>query len=139
MSSVFSLRMDRSSDGVEIVCAGELDVSGAAKLKDAVDLALIDRPSVLKLDVREVSLLSSAGIKAFLGALELCRAAGVLFNLQVQGHPRRVLDLVGLWWLGVIDDGGEIQAILQEAMSRYGELYDDHGLGGGLRGGEVVE
>jgi anti-anti-sigma factor len=133
----FTLTVTRSHSGTSISCSGELDLVGAAKFRDAADLALSEESVALSIDGRGITLMTSAGIEAILRVLERCRAAGVTFHLEVGKQARRVLDLVGLWWLGVIDDGAEIDAVLEEARVRYAQLRDD-GVHGGFDSGGVM-
>ena len=129
MSIEFELTVVRTPAGTRLTCAGELDVLGAAKFSDAVELALRDEERQLFVDGTSITLMASAGIAAMVRTVKLCRSSGVLLHLEISKHARRVLDLVGLWWLGVIDDGIEIETALQEAMARYAELSeDDRGL-----------
>lgn len=106
-------------DSAVIVCAGELDVSTSGKLRDAIDIAVQRGPSEVHLDCSGVGFLSAAGISAIVGAVAACRAAGIKLRLSLSQQIRHVLDMVGLWWLGVIDDGMSIEVALEEARRLY--------------------
>jgi anti-anti-sigma factor len=125
MSIEFELRVVKTRGGTTITCSGELDIFGASKFRDAVELALRDEPAQLSIDGTGITLMTTAGIEAFVRTVKLCQSSGVRLDLEIGRHPRRILDLVGLWWLGVIDDGVEIETALQKAMARYAELGED--------------
>ena len=125
MSIEFELSVVKTRDGTTIICRGELDILGASKFWDAVELALSDEERQLSIDGSSITLMTSAGIAALVRTVKLCRSSGVRLHLEIGKHARRMLDLVGLWWLGVVDDGIEIETALQEAMARYAELGED--------------
>jgi anti-anti-sigma factor len=68
-----SITMKRLDDGsVEISPRGEVDASNATTIRQAVEAALAEaRPRRIRLDLREVTLLDSAGI----GILVACHGA----------------------------------------------------------------
>lgn len=39
--------------------------------------------------------------------------------MRLSPEARKVLDLVGLWWLGVVKDGISAQIALEEALRAY--------------------
>jgi anti-sigma B factor antagonist len=109
-------------DGLStIVCRGELDVSTSNKLREAVSIALERAPTTLKLDCNGVRFLSAAGITVLVDSLVECRAAGTKLDLELSTQARRVLDIVGLWWLGIVEDGVAIHVSLQQALKTYAE------------------
>jgi anti-anti-sigma factor len=103
-----------------IRCAGELDVSTCRQLHSALRQALLGKPSALDLDCTGISLLTAAGIKCLVEAEVACRSRGIDLNMSLSPEARKVLDLVGLWWLGVVKDGISAEIALEEALRAYG-------------------
>lgn len=104
-----------------IVCKGELDVATASRLRTAVAEALEGSPARLVLDCSELTLLSAAGISALIDAMRQAKEVGAKFDMSISSRARRILDVVGLWWFGVVDDGVSLDAALEEALKRYAE------------------
>lgn len=121
----FDLTIRYGDDLTSVECKGELDLSTSPKLKDAVEICVERTPRVLELDLGGLSLLSSSGIEAILYAVGRCRDAGVVLNITLSEPARRVLDLVGLWWVGVIDDGLSIEHALRDALRTYKRVSPD--------------
>ncbi len=121
MGDDFSIDVSRALTATRICCRGALDLVPAERLREAVGLELERGAPTLVLDCSEVSLLTSAGITALVDAASGCRDAGITLEMAFSPHARRVLDLVGLWWLGVIDDGISIHASLQRALRSYAD------------------
>jgi anti-anti-sigma factor len=104
-------------DVCTIICTGELDLLSAAELSEEIESVLDGQPERLTLDVRGLTLLSSAGIELFLETAGSCYDEGVPFELQVNPYGRQLLDLVGLWWLGVITDGYAAEVAMRRESS----------------------
>jgi anti-anti-sigma factor len=100
-------------------CSGELDLSTCQKLEDAFALCLESHPSALHLDLSQLSLLTSAGIESLLRIVERAYREEIEVELSLSTQARRILDLVGLWWIGVIDDGVAIDAALANVHRSY--------------------
>ena len=93
----------------------------AEKLREAAGTELELGARTIVLDCSEVSLLTSAGITALVDVAIGCREADAGLDMTFSSHCRRVLDLVGLWWLGVVDDGIAVHASLQSALRSYAD------------------
>lgn len=119
MSADFYLSTSDKGRTKTLSCSGELDLSTCQKLEDAFALCLEDEPSVLHLDLSQLSLLTSAGIDALLRIIERAHHEEIEMELTMSAQARRILDLVGLWWVGVIDDGVAIDAALATVHRRY--------------------
>lgn len=102
-----------------IRCSGELDVSTCKELRSAVDGALASGPRSLQLDCSGITLLTAAGIKCLVETQLACRTRGVDLDMTLSPEARKVLDLVGLWWLGVVKDGISVEIALEEALRTY--------------------
>jgi anti-anti-sigma factor len=112
--------------GVSITCSGELDSLASARLEEALDLCFERSPRSLHLDALGLSLLTSAGVGTFLQAAQRCHEEGIAFSLETNKQGRRILDLLGLWWLGVVDDGAALETAMRDAQKRYAELRFDN-------------
>lgn len=117
----FFLDVWDEGDATTVVCKGELDISTAGRLRESVAEALEARPRRLFLDCSGVSFLSAAGITALVEAVDRARRNGVDLELSLSKKARRVLDVVGLWWLGVVDDGFAVEETLDQALKKYAE------------------
>ncbi|MFP5297825.1 MAG: STAS domain-containing protein [Actinomycetota bacterium] len=117
----FFLDVWDEGDSTTIVCKGELDIATAGRLREAVAKALDSRPGRLILDGNGLSFLSAAGITALVEAVDRARRHSVDLELSLSKKARRVLDVVGLWWLGIVDDGFAVEEALDDALRRYAE------------------
>lgn len=108
------------AEGARIRCGGELTPVTARILIDAVEQCLERGSTRLEVDCSDLGIPGAAAIKAFLEVHRRCLEAGASLRLVVGPAARRVLDLVGLWWLGVVS--GYEGASLQDTLRRYAEL-----------------
>ncbi len=118
--SDLSILVETRARRTTIRCSGDLDVSTCRELRDAVNRALARDPELLELDCSRISLLTAAGIKCLVEAELACRAKSVPLDMALSPEARRVLDVVGLWWLGVVKDGIAVEIALEQALRRYG-------------------
>jgi anti-anti-sigma factor len=74
----FSITTRQSPGGVvEIVPHGEIDLETAAELRGAVDAAFAaDQPTLIRVDLRDVAFVDSAGISALVGAYHTAKVRG---------------------------------------------------------------
>lgn len=121
MGDDFSIDISHDSAVTLLRCRGSLDLLPSEKLRKAVAGELEQGSRSIVLDCSAVSLLTSAGITALVDVAIGCREAGAVLEMSFSPHCRRVLDLVGLWWLGVVDDGIAIHASLQSALRSYAD------------------
>ena len=95
-----SLSINTSEDAGRVLVEGEVDVSNADELRDAVDSALaLDAPEVT-VDLSQVPYIDSTGIGVLVGAAH--RAADAGKKLVVASPQKNVARVLGL--LGVADD-----------------------------------
>lgn len=87
-----------SNDATRLVSVtGEVDVSNADKLREAVDEALGSTPSRVEVDLAETSYIDSTGIGVLVGAATRASEAGIAFEVaNPQHNVRRVLGLLGV-------------------------------------------
>ena len=114
-----SITVEHDAGRVAIRCSGELDLSSCKDLHGALREAATARPPVLELDCTGVTLLTAAGIKCLVEAEVSCRSRGIDLELTLSPEARKVLDVGGLWWLGVVKDGISAEMALEEALRAY--------------------
>lgn len=117
----YSIDVSHGPDETRIRCVGSLDLLPAEKLREVVSAELQREVRSIVLDCSQVSLLTSAGITALVDVAIACRKTDAALEMRFSSHARRVLDLVGLWWLGVVDDGIAVHASLQSALRSYAD------------------
>lgn len=80
-----------------VTVVGEVDVSNAGELREAVDSALEAAPAEVSVDLAEVSYIDSTGIGVLVGAATRAQEAGVAFSVaHSQANVKRVLGLLGV-------------------------------------------
>ena len=82
---------------VRLALMGEFDLSNAAQVEDAIREVERDRPSLIVLDLRELTFMDSTGLRALAQANSRAEEAGV--SLSIVRGPRqieRVLEISGL-------------------------------------------
>ena len=119
---VASTRQDGS---ITIACKGELDIASSASVKEALAAALQHNPERICIDAARVSFISAAGISTLIVAMTSCQERGIRFDVVLSSQVRRVFDLVGLWWFGVLDDGIAVGRALDEALRNYARHFAD--------------
>lgn len=118
--SDLSISVEHRDGRSTIRCAGELDVSTCRELRTALRKTIMARPEKLELDCTGITLLTAAGIKCLVEAEVACRSRDIPIDMTLSPEARKVLDLVGLWWLGVVKDGISAEIALEEALRAYG-------------------
>lgn len=85
-------------DGTTIVSVvGEVDVSCASTLRDALDEALASAPASLIVDLAEVPYIDSTGIGVLVGGAHRASDAGIAFAVtNPQRNVARVLGMLGV-------------------------------------------
>lgn len=123
--SDLSISVEHGAGRTTIRCSGELDVSTCRELQAALRKALLSKPAALELDCTGISLLTAAGIKCLVETEVACRTRSIDLDMSLSPEARKVLDLVGLWWLGVVKDGISAEIALEEALRAYGNREPD--------------
>ena len=95
-----SLSINTSEDAARVLVEGEVDVSNADELRDAVDSALAHDAPEVTVDLSQVPYIDSTGIGGLVGAAH--RAADAGKKLVVASPQKNVARVLGL--LGVADD-----------------------------------
>ncbi len=85
-------------NGVEHVgVVGEVDVSNASELREALDAVLAEAPAAVTVDLAEVAYIDSTGIGVLVGAATRAAEDGVSLSVaNPQANVRRVLGLLGV-------------------------------------------
>ena len=83
--------------GTVVAATGEVDVSCASELRDAIDAALAGEATSLIIDLAEVPYIDSTGIGVLVGAAHRGADAGKAVRVaNPQRNVRRVLDMLGV-------------------------------------------
>ena len=87
-----------NEDGAVLVtAAGEVDVSCASELRDALDAILREGAALVQVDLEQVPYIDSTGIGVLVGAAHSAEEAGqTLVVLRPQRNVKRVLDMLGI-------------------------------------------
>lgn len=94
-----SLRIDTSlNDDLGLISIeGEIDVSNANELREAIDGLLTQRPAGMVVDLAHVAYIDSTGIGVLVGAVHRAKEAGIPFEVaNPQRNVVRVLSLLGV-------------------------------------------
>ncbi len=119
--SDLAISVERAGRRTVVRCVGELDVSTCRELRQVLRETLSEDLDTLTLDCSGLSILTAAGIKCLVEAELACRNKGVELDMSLSQEARKVLDVVGLWWLGVVKDGISVELALEQALRRYGD------------------
>lgn len=87
-----------TTEGARLVSvSGEVDVSNAPELRDAIGAALSDGVSSVSVDISDVSYIDSTGIGVLVGAAHRAVDEGVTFSVaHPQRNVARILSLLGM-------------------------------------------
>lgn len=118
----FEVTTERTDSSTLVICSGELDIATCARLEEVLDLVLEDAPQSLGFDGRGISLLTSSGIATLYRLVQACKERGITLRLDLSHKARWVLDQVGLWWLGVLDDGLAVEDALSDALRAFARI-----------------
>ncbi|NMF25053.1 STAS domain-containing protein [Olsenella umbonata] len=87
----------KAENGRKVQVAGEVDVSNASKLRDAIDELLAKGVPSVDVDLSQVSYIDSTGIGVLVGAVHRAHDAGLsLVVSNPQRNVARVLDMLGV-------------------------------------------
>lgn len=86
-----------SGKTITVHAEGEVDVSNASELRDAIDAALKKAPERIVVDLAEVPYIDSTGIGVLVGAAHRGRDEGVALSVtNQQKNVARVLGMLGV-------------------------------------------
>jgi anti-anti-sigma factor len=90
--------------GITVIrCAGELDMSSCAEVREAIDWSFTPDLETLRLDLTAVTFFDSCAVRCLAGCLQHCRELGVALELLPSAAVTRVLRLVGFEQLGGLE------------------------------------
>jgi anti-anti-sigma factor len=81
MRPQFTVHVDHATDRTTIVVGGEIDIATIASLKDARAQAVKDGPASMRIDLRGVSFIDSAGLKFLLETHRMAEQSGLALSL----------------------------------------------------------
>jgi anti-sigma B factor antagonist len=97
MTMQLSITTTDTDDARTIAVEGEIDVSCASELRDAIDAAIQDAIPSIDVDLAGTSYIDSTGIGVLVGAANRAAEAGLEFSVsRPQRNVSRVLDLLGV-------------------------------------------
>ncbi|WP_028263350.1 STAS domain-containing protein [Atopobium fossor] len=86
-----------TATGITLMVSGEVDVSCADELRNALFAALESKPAQIIVDLSEVSYIDSTGIGVLVGvAHKAAEQNGILSVIHPQKNVARVLSLLGV-------------------------------------------
>ncbi len=91
---------------------GELDHHGAEEMRTEIDRRLrADKPSILRLDFRQVTFMDSSGVGLVMGRCRLLRTWGGRLELSgMSGTAERIMRLSGIENIAVVlTEKGDVQ------------------------------
>src|SRR5688572_5045897 len=90
----FKVEQQQTNGKVHVIVRGELDMETGPRAEEELRRAEDGRPSVLVLDLREVTFFDSTGLQLVLDADVRAREEGRTFVVMPgDGEPRRILEL----------------------------------------------
>lgn len=123
--SGFGVASSKRDGNITIACKGELDIATSSSLREAVAENLRHEPERICIDASRVTFISAAGISTLIVSMTECQERGIHFDAVLSPQVRRVFDLVGLWWFGVLDDGIAVHRSLDAALQNYARHFAD--------------
>jgi anti-sigma B factor antagonist len=92
----FSVATEQVEGGLRLTVRGDLDLASAAEFERAITAAQRSAPGTMVLDLSWLAFLDSRGLRAILGAKELCEQQGCELGLIAGEQARRLFDMTGL-------------------------------------------
>ncbi len=89
------LHVSAGDGAVVIECRGELDLSNALQLRNALPPTDAQGISLLRIDMAEVTFMDSSGLASLLEADRRCRELGATFEIVASRFIARLLALTG--------------------------------------------
>lgn len=89
------LHVSAADGAVVIECRGELDLSNAQELRNALPAPDAQGISVLRIDMAEVTFMDSSGLASLLEADRRCRELGATFEIVASRFIARLFALTG--------------------------------------------
>lgn len=92
-----NIAISQEADTVLVKVAGEVDVSNASELRDAINAKLPETTGELVVDLADVPYIDSTGIGVLVGAAHRARGQGAMLVVaRPQRNVARVLGMLGV-------------------------------------------
>ncbi len=92
-----NITFSQEADALLVKVAGEVDVSNASELRDAIDAKLPETAGELVIDLADVPYIDSTGIGVLVGAAHRAQEKGLsLVVCRPQRNVARVLGMLGV-------------------------------------------
>jgi anti-anti-sigma factor len=106
-----TVKTEETGDSTRLALSGELDISTAPRIEEALAAAEEKRPALIVLDLRELGFMDSTGLRTILGADTRARADGRrLVVVQGDENIRRVFEVTRLYdRVEIVDDPADVQ------------------------------
>jgi anti-anti-sigma factor len=95
----FSLSVRHSGMVSTLSCSGELDGEHTSKLRDAIEMTIETRPTILEFDGTRLSFIDGRAIEALLHLAGECARRGIVARISCSPPVSALLDKMGLSWL----------------------------------------
>jgi anti-sigma B factor antagonist len=92
----FEVTISWNSSDVALSCAGELDLATADRFNEAVELCLSKQPTMMLIDLSDLSFLGSEGLRSLIHASTVATGQGSRLIVRTSEHASRVIALAGL-------------------------------------------
>jgi anti-anti-sigma factor len=103
--ALLELKTEDEDGGVRLELAGELDISSAPVLEEALGRIEADQPSLLLVDLRGLDFMDSTGLRTLVSANQRARTQGRRFAI-VRGPEQvdRIFSVTRLERFEIVDD-----------------------------------
>ena len=91
-----AIETEHSPQGVRLLLRGDLDLATAREFEHRMDEASRKTPPAITVDLTGLSFLDSRGLRAILGAQQLCDERGCRLTVIAGEQAQRLFDLTGL-------------------------------------------
>ena len=118
MDEMFEISIWHRGPESRVICRGELDVYAAPRIEEAFDVVVETQPSVLFIDWRSVSVLTSDVAAVFLRATRKCHERGVKVRVAASPAAQRVLDILGWNHIDDAQEGFALPIQVEDALHK---------------------
>jgi len=91
-----AIETEHSAEGLRLLLRGDLDLATAREFEHRMEEASRKTPAAITVDLTGLSFLDSRGLRAILGAQELCDERGCRLTVIAGEQAQRLFDLTGL-------------------------------------------
>jgi len=91
-----AIETEHSAEGLRLLLRGDLDLATAREFEHRLEEASRKAPAAITVDLTGLSFLDSRGLRAILGAQQLCDERGCRLTVIASEQAQRLFDLTGL-------------------------------------------